>query len=315
MSTQQSVLDQASLAAYVQWLRTLRQHYGPTVAHVRALDHDDGHHPPLCRVAHTAYLEAELTAAEHRLATVGVRPAETRLVAGWSRGGGAATRSRRPPLGLLLALWVLALSTVSSGMPAQSSPLHATSGREQSANGVILREFHPALPATVAAAWHRPRWAHPDHTCRDTRALLLASRCAAVTWDPRGCHVRTATCLDTYTGAQVSTDDVPHALQVDHLLPVAVARARRSWTPAAFAQYYNDMDNLMVTRARTNERKSDLMPGAWCPALPGARRLAAVRLSRVAERYGIPLAATDRAGLAAWGAGRCGAGAKILGND
>ena len=310
----------------MQWLRTLRQHYG-TTGRLRAADHDDSHHPPTCRVAHTAYLEAELAAQEHRLTMMGVRPVETRLLVVGPGTRGARTRRGLPPIGLLLALWVLALATLSmatTATPAQSSPLHATSGREQVGHGLTLHEFHPAITlqcgndgtcAPAPAPWHHPRWGHPDGSCRDTRALLLAQRCASVTWDAHGCHVRQATCLDVYTGKQVSTDDAPHALQIDHLLPVAVARARRSWTVVEFTQYFNDMDNLMVTRARTNEQKGDHMPAGWCPALPGARKLAAVRLSRVAQRYGIPLTASDRVGLDAWGRGECAAAAKILGKD
>jgi len=318
MSTQQ-LLDQASLSAFVQWLRTLRQHYGPTVAHLRAADHDDSHHPPVCRVARTAYLKAELAAMEHRLAMMGVRPAETRLPVVGGTATGRANRRALPPLmlGLWLPwlLWALAVLSAAPGMPAHGSPLHAASGRQCTPPQCDPAFFAPGYYAAQhATPWHRPRWAHPDHTCRDTRALLLASRCAAVTWSPNGCHVRTATCLDVYTGAQVSTDDAPHALQVDHLLPVAVARARRAWTPAQFTQYYNDTDNLMVTRARTNEQKGDRMPGSWCPALPGARRLAAVRLSRVAAYYRIPLTGSDRRGLGAWSNGHCAAGAKVLGD-
>lgn len=171
------------------------------------------------------------------------------------------------------------------------------------------------VTAVSSAPYHRPRWSHPEHSCRDTRAVLLAQRCASVTWDPKGCRVREATCLDVYTGVQVSTDTAAQSLQIDHLLPASQAWRRRTWNPGEFEAYFNDPDNLIVTRSRTNDQKGELMPSAWCPRLRGARMLAATRLRRVADRYHIPLTEADEAGLLAWQAGECATGSRILGEE
>src|ERR1700712_4658429 len=47
-----------------------------------------------------------------------------------------------------------------------------------------------AGPASAEESYKRPRWSHPEHTCRDTRAMVLVQRCRFVEMDARGCHVK-----------------------------------------------------------------------------------------------------------------------------
>jgi hypothetical protein len=179
-----------------------------------------------------------------------------------------------------------------------------------------------ALPA---AAYDRPRWADADRDCKDTRAEVLESQCASVTWDDRGCRVRQAVCLDVYSGAEIATDTASQSIQVDHIYPASVAWTRGTWrlsngsrcTEAdrcpSYSTFFNDPLNLLATRSRTNGQKSDRMPAEWCPATRGARILAAKRLRAVAERYRLPLTGRDEIGLRAWAAGGCAPRAAVLG--
>lgn len=79
--------------------------------------------------------------------------------------------------------------------------------------------------------------------------------------------------------------------------------------------FFNDPDNLSITRARTNLRKGALLPDRWCPALRGARIASAVRYERVALRYRLPLSPQERGGLDLWKSGECATGARVLGGD
>lgn len=172
----------------------------------------------------------------------------------------------------------------------------------------------------------RPVWADVDHDCRDTRAEVLAAQCSSVTWSPSGCRVVKAVCVDVYTGVEVASDTATQTFHVDHLLPAAEAWKRGEWrlTPAerrqhvpagsrctrpsacrAFAAFFNDPRNLNVTRARTNERKRDRMPGAWCPEAAPVRPVVARQFRAVASAYRISLTPAEQAGLRAWDRGVC----------
>lgn len=184
-----------------------------------------------------------------------------------------------------------------------------------------------ALPA-AAQRFERPFWADSDHDCRDTRAEVLSEKCSSVTWNQSGCRVVRAVCTDAYSGAEVATDSPSQALQVDHLLPASVAWKRGTWLlkngarctePAhcpTYLTFFNDVQNLNVTRARTNRQKSDLMPGVagkskdkdgkgWCPESPAVRPAVAHQFRAVAATYHIPLTASEFAGLRAWDRGVC----------
>lgn len=168
------------------------------------------------------------------------------------------------------------------------------------------------LLATTAQAqeFKRPRWASGPGGF-DTRAQVLMARCGSVAI--KGHHVQAATCKDAYTGLVIATDSAPQAIQIDHLLPCADAWSRRTWTADEFKAFYNDAENLNVTRSRTNSQKGALLPQSWCPALRGARIAAAVRYERIAARYRLSLSPEERVGLDFWRRGECAPGAKVLG--
>jgi HNH endonuclease len=167
-----------------------------------------------------------------------------------------------------------------------------------------------ALPA-LAGDYVRPNWSKAEG-CRDTRAVVLAAQCSQVTWSANGCSVRAAVCPDLYSGFEIATDSAGQALHVDHLYPASAAWHGREWTKAEFQAFFNDQENLIVVRARTNMRKGDDGPGGWCPLNIAARPVIAAKYRATAAKWSLPISKADEVGLRAWERGECGPGARIL---
>lgn len=169
------------------------------------------------------------------------------------------------------------------------------------------------LLSLTKSDYHRPRWSDVDGDCQNTRTEVLVSQCGYVHFkDARQCSVDRATCRDTYSGLEVASDSAPQSFQVDHLYPASEAWKRKRWTKAEFSRFFNDPRNLVLTTARTNERKGDRMPQEWCPTLGGARIFAAKRISAVVDAYQFPLTREEAAGVAAWSRGECAPEARVL---
>lgn len=169
----------------------------------------------------------------------------------------------------------------------------------------------------ASSSFERPSWADLDHDGLDTRADLIATVCTYIAWNSSRTRVLRAECPDLYDATIISTDTVPQSIQIDHLYPASVAWYRRVWVRAdgkpclqvkdceQYRQFYNDVLNLTVTRSKTNNTKSDLMPAKWCPVDPYARVFTAIRFKLVAEKWKLPLTSEDERGLMAWSQGRC----------
>lgn len=168
------------------------------------------------------------------------------------------------------------------------------------------------LAATLEAETYRPAWSDADHDGFNAREELILAQCPVVHLTPDGKGIKAATCLDLYSGAEISTDTPSQSLHADHLYPAAEAWKRRAWTRAEFRAFFNDSRNLVLTRARTNLRKGDSMPQEWCPATGGARMLAAKRFRETAKRWRLPILPAEERGLRAWEAGGCASGARKL---
>jgi hypothetical protein len=181
-----------------------------------------------------------------------------------------------------------------------------------------------AAPAT-RPPFTRPRWSDTDRDCRSTRVETMAY-CSEVTYDAAGCRALRVVCLDALTGHEFATDTVPQSVHIDHLYPASVAWKRKVWrrpdgTPCTssartrtdpgcpdYEEFYNETLNLVVTRARSNRRKSDLMPDRWCPGF-ASRVALSRRIQLVAKGYGLPLTGRELAALKLWESGKCMAGA------
>lgn len=86
-----------------------------------------------------------------------------------------------------------------------------------------------------------------------------------------------------YTGAMVPSE----AVQVDHIVPVAVAwrLGARSWSNETRKEFYNDTDNLVPVLAGVNASKGDKAPRQWMPRINRDQYIAAWRL--VCGKYGL----------------------------
>ena len=173
-----------------------------------------------------------------------------------------------------------------------------------------------------AIPWERPSWSGGEvrGDGRDTRAEVLAKRCVALAWTRTGRAVAIAQCRDAYSGEPATRPG--KGWEIDHELAASVAWRSRVWADdngqpcdrwipkaaahcAEFVRFFNDVDNLSVTTATENHRKSDLGPGSWCPALRGSRMALAKRMRRTAERWALTFSREDERGLDAWARGEC----------
>lgn len=167
-----------------------------------------------------------------------------------------------------------------------------------------------ALP--LHAESYRPAWSDVDRDGFNTREELILAQCPIVHLTPDRKGIKAATCLDIYDGSEISTDTPSQSLHADHVYPSSQAWKRRKWSREGFRVFFNDPQNLILTRARTNMRKGDLMPHEWCPASPGARILTAKRFRETAKRYGLPIYPAEERGLRAWEKGTCARKARRL---
>lgn len=179
---------------------------------------------------------------------------------------------------------------------------------------LVLWLVSTAALASGHHSYQRPAWRDDDYNGHNTRVDMILKSCGPVVMS-RSAHdvVEQATCPDLYTGTEFATDTPAQSIQIDHLFPVSQARARKGWwTEETFADFYNDPGNLVVCRARTNERKGDLMPDGWCPGEPSVRPEVARRFLEVVGIWDLPLTAAEWAGVRAWERGECAPGAKVI---
>lgn len=157
-----------------------------------------------------------------------------------------------------------------------------------------------------AAAVRRPSWEDTDNDGRNTRQQILEWSCQ-VELGPRG-GILEARCLDGYTGEVIETKRAAEDIEIDHLYPWSVAAERGAFGDRKLAReaFYGDLDNLVVTSAKGNAKKSDKMPGEWCPPSVLGRKSAAARMRRVVDRHGLALLPVEELAVKAWEAGECG---------
>lgn len=158
----------------------------------------------------------------------------------------------------------------------------------------------------IAASVRRPSWEDTDNDGRNTRQQILEWTCQ-VALGPRG-GILEARCLDGYSGELIETKRVSEDIEIDHLYPWSVAAQRGAFADRKLAReaFYGDLDNLVVTSSKANAKKSDKMPGEWCPPSVLGRKSAAARIRRVVDRHGLPLLPAESAAVEAWEAGECG---------
>lgn len=107
-------------------------------------------------------------------------------------------------------------------------------------------------------------WSHDD--CVSTRVQVLLDTAVGKVRQPDRCSVTAGVWVDRWTGKKI-TD--PKKIQIDHTVPKANAwrSGAWAWSRNKLRRYMNDRatDHLVVTSARTNNRKGDDSPDEWKP--------------------------------------------------
>jgi hypothetical protein len=104
---------------------------------------------------------------------------------------------------------------------------------------------------------------------------------------------------DPYTGERIEfTAEDPHAVQIDHVVPLALAwrLGAAEWDRDQRVEFANDPRNLLATDGPANMHNRDSGPGDWQP-YEGYRCSYAVIYIDVTHHYDLPLPSKDREGL------------------
>lgn len=188
-------------------------------------------------------------------------------------------------LGLVLVACATAAPAPSVGPEREAAP---TSGTEGGTSSVQPSEGDPAPepapdrdrePEPVLAEYDRadwPHWIDADGDCQDTRTEVLLAEAepgSVVFTDAKRCKIASGRWRCAYTG-RVVTD--PHALDVDHLVPLAHAHAAggKRWSKerrTAFANELGDPRHLVAVIAASNRSKGARSIVTWLPPDTAAR--------------------------------------------
>jgi len=109
------------------------------------------------------------------------------------------------------------------------------------------------------------RWADYDRDCQNTRAEVLIERSLTpVVLSDNGCRVVVGMWIDHYTGEKLT---LAGDIDIDHMVPVYWAHVNggHAWPRLLKRVFYNDWDNLAVTRNTVNRQKGAKAPDQWIP--------------------------------------------------
>lgn len=148
-------------------------------------------------------------------------------------------------------------------------------------------------------------WSDTDNDCQNTRhERLLALSLSAAELSGDGCLVVTGRWDDPYTGRVVT---VAQELDLDHVVPLRWAweHGAAAWDEDLRAQFANDPANLLPVSINANISKGALSPLDWMPPNEDFACEYVLRFSRVVDRYGLELSASEASSLEALTAQEC----------
>lgn len=112
-----------------------------------------------------------------------------------------------------------------------------------------------------------------------------------------GCKVTSGTLFDPYTGRTIEFErSEDPAAQVDHIVPMSYAW-RNNLDPAQRVEFGNDLENLIVVDAGSNQDKGDQGPSSWLPPNEEFHCEYAERFSAIVLKYDLTLLRADKDAL------------------
>ena len=166
----------------------------------------------------------------------------------------------------------------------------------------------PPVPSIRTAAYDRSvfgDWHDQDNDCQNTRherLLELSLSTAELSGD--GCLVVAGRWNDPYTGGVFT---VAQELDLDHVVPLRWAweHGAATWDEDKREQFANDPANLLPVSIKVNISKGALGPLDWMPPNEDFACEYVLRFSRVIDRYGLELSASEASSLEALTAQKC----------
>ncbi|HJC85257.1 MAG TPA: HNH endonuclease family protein [Candidatus Corynebacterium faecigallinarum] len=107
------------------------------------------------------------------------------------------------------------------------------------------------------------------------------------------CPAASGTATDIYSGEEI----VPQDVEIDHVIPLAVAwdHGANEWPRERRIRFANDRElNLLAVSGVQNQRKSDASLGEWLPPRAGTACAYAARYLSVAVRYSLTITGDDK---------------------
>lgn len=106
-------------------------------------------------------------------------------------------------------------------------------------------------------------WSDDDKDCKDSRAEVLEMRSKAqISYDKRGCTVRSGKWKDFFSGKQiVKANDI----DIDHVVPLKEAfdSGGDKWSADKKKKFANDPENLVITHLSINRSKGSRDISKW----------------------------------------------------
>ncbi|MEV6395783.1 HNH endonuclease family protein [Streptomyces sp. NPDC051907] len=116
------------------------------------------------------------------------------------------------------------------------------------------------------------------------------------------CVVVSMDLYDPYTGKDIAWKKAKAAeVQIDHVVPLSYAwqMGAARWSEEKRRRLSNDPLNLLPVDGPSNSAKRDSGPASWLPPNKAIRCSYAVRFAQVAEKYELPVTASDKRAMLA----------------
>lgn len=165
------------------------------------------------------------------------------------------------------------------------------------------RDCSPGDGCVFGPAWSDDNEVELGHNGCDTRNDVLARDLRDVVLEPgtNDCVVLSGQFVEPYTGQPVEFVRGGTDIQIDHVVPLALAwdLGADTWSPQRRVDFANDPRNLLAVDGPTNQSKGDQGPATWLPLNAGFRCRYVALFADVLLAYDLPLPSADLASMRA----------------